>query len=59
MATIRPAAHRPTLRWNPVLYWAATGLFCVLFVYSGVWSILDPDGTRAVMAALGLAPTRA
>lgn len=27
--------------------------FCVVFLYSGVWTLIDPDGAREVMQHLG------
>lgn len=35
------------------LYWVATGLLCLIFVYSGVWSFVDPEGTRIETVRLG------
>lgn len=40
-------------RLSPRSYWFATAPFIVLFAYSGVWSLMDPDGTREVMERLG------
>lgn len=39
--------------WNRRLVWIATGLFTLMFVYSGVWSLVDPEGTRQTMIDLG------
>lgn len=35
------------------LYWVATGLFCFMFIYSAVWTIVDPVGTRIETVRLG------
>lgn len=35
------------------LHWFVTGLFCLIFTYSGVWTIIDPEGARLTMVHLG------
>ena len=32
------------IKRNRALYWAATGLFCFMFVFSAVWTLVDPTG---------------
>jgi DoxX-like family len=34
-------------------YWVALGLFTIMFAYSAIWSIVDPDGTKRATAKLG------
>lgn len=34
-------------------YWVPMGLFCALFLFSGIWSLIDADGARATMVHLG------
>lgn len=42
----------PALTRAGATYWAATGLFCVIFTYSGVWTLLDPGGASIATEAL-------
>ncbi len=39
--------------WNPPVYWAATGLFVLIFAGSVVLSVVDPVGTLEQTVALG------
>ena len=34
-------------------YWIVTGLFCAVFVFSAVWSFVDPDGAAEEFTRLG------
>ena len=44
---------RPVLsRRAGAAYWAATGVFCLIFTYSGVWTLLDPTGASIATEAL-------
>lgn len=43
----------PDTAWNPPLYWAATGLFVVIFAGSVTLSVVDPVGTLEQTVALG------
>lgn len=40
--------------WNSShAYWVATGLFCAVFVFSGLWSFADPGGAAEEYRHLG------
>ncbi len=32
---------------SPLFYWSATGLFCLIFGFSAVWTVVDPEGARS------------
>lgn len=49
----RSAAAVPARTWDPRFYWLSTGLLCLIFTGSAVWSILDPAGTRIQTEDLG------
>ncbi len=34
-------------------YWAVTSLFCLIFIFSGVWTLVDPQGARDTLERLG------
>lgn len=48
---VRPPAATRTP--NAVLHWSATGLFLLIFGFSGIWTLVDPVGARAETVALG------
>lgn len=36
-----------------IIYWAITGLFCFMFVFSAIWSLVDMTETKEVTRKLG------
>lgn len=44
-----PSAHP----WNRRLRGVTTGLFCLLFIYNGVWTFVDPEDSRRTLDHLG------
>jgi DoxX-like family len=54
MDTVSPVATRRSLPGSMSRsYWLALGLFAVMFLYSAIWSLVDPGGTRIATAKLG------
>lgn len=53
MSSTKLDSVTPPPALSPRTYWVATGLFCAVFVFSGVWSIVDPDGARETLSRLG------
>lgn len=44
--TIRYRDDQPVRRWEQYIRWGVLGLFCIIFVYSAVWLLVDPEGGR-------------
>ena len=55
MSTADPQIQSTPSGWtsSPLFYWSATGLFCLIFGFSAVWTVVDPEGARIDMIALG------
>lgn len=55
MSTVDPEIQSPPSSWtsSPRFYWSATGLFCLIFGFSAVWNLVDPEGARIDTIALG------
>lgn len=43
-----PGSTRPAT----LAYWLATGVFCAIFAFSGVWTLVDPAGASVATEAL-------
>lgn len=50
--TVTTARTPAVGRRDDITYWVATGVFCLIFGYSGVWTLIDPEGASIATEAL-------